>query len=368
MTNIGKSRANAEDSAALIDRLVRRISDVPYDGNIALNRTEWDWPAGVGLYGVCRAWMRTGNRYYGDFARAWVDEYLPQAELRRTINGIAPLLAVFELYRETGIERYGEACRAGCDWLLKEAPRTREGAFEHTVNEQGPGFREQIWADTLFMSCILLAKMGALDGTDAYAREAALQLNVHLNALRDGRTGLYRHAWNCERRDWMSGALWGRANAWILVSAVEMLEILPESFGGRDQAIGQAVELGEALARAQRGDGLFGTLLDDPEAYGEASATAGIAYGLRRGVRSGFLPEALLSCAKRAEAAVRPLVNERGELEQVSHGTDVKPDLEAYKKVPIVPAFWGQGLALLMLCEDPALQAREGVPPAEEDR
>ncbi len=356
--------ANATEIVPLIDRLVRRISDVPYDGNIALNRTEWDWPAGVGLYGVYRAWKHTGNRHYADFARDWVDEHLPQAELRRTINGIAPLLTVCELYLETGNERYGEACRTGCDWLLQEAPRTREGAFEHTVNEQGPGFREQIWADTLFMSCILLAKMGARDGNPAYQREAAFQLITHLKTLRDERTGLFRHAWNCERRDWMSGALWGRANAWILVSAVEMLEILPGTFEGREQAIRWVGELSEALGRAQRADGMFGTLLDDPEAYGEASATAGIAFGLRRGIRSGFVPKSLLPCAEKAEAAVRSLVNARGELEQVSHGTDVKADLEAYKRVPIVPAFWGQGLALLMLCEDPALRLREYDPPA----
>ncbi|WP_204329968.1 glycoside hydrolase family 88 protein, partial [Proteus mirabilis] len=34
-----------------------------------------------------------------------------------------------------------------------------------------------------------------------------------------------------------------------------------------------------ALRACQRTDGLWPTILDDPDSYGEASATAGIAYG-----------------------------------------------------------------------------------------
>lgn len=339
------------ETAELIGRLVRRITDAPYDGNIALNATEWDWPSGVGMYGMFRAWKAAGDPRYLAFLKSWVDAKLPEADLRRNVNVTAPMLTVMELHKATGEVAYLTACRQAADWLILEAPRTREGGLEHTVSDRGVSFREQMWADTLFMACIFLARMGEWTKEPAYSEEAAKQLRIHAKHLRDERTGLFYHAWNGERRDWMSGALWGRANAWMIAGGMEMLELLPENFEGRGELAALFLRHADALQSVQRENGMFGTLLDHRDSYDEASATAGIAYGLKRGIRSGLLPDRLEAAAVKAERAVMDRINERGELEQVSHGTDVKRDLEDYKKVPIVPAFWGQGLALLLLSE-----------------
>lgn len=336
----------------LIDRLIGRMSDFPYDGNIALNKTEWDWPSGVGAYAIYRAWEATGNRGYIDYLQLWVDEHLPEAAGKRNVNTTAPFLGVLGLYEATKRDDYLQACMAAAEWLLHEAPYTREGALEHTVSGDAPRFREQMWADTLFMACLFLGRFGALTGNRAYMDAAARQLTIHLRYLRDDSTGLFYHAWNCERGDWMSAARWGRANAWIIAAAVELLDVLPVDFAGREETLAVIRRHADALAAVQRDNGMFGTLLDHPDAYDEASATAGIAYGIKRGIRRGYLPARLAAVADRAEAAVMQRINARGELEQVSHGTDVKRDLDAYKRVPLVPAYWGQGLALLLLCEE----------------
>jgi unsaturated rhamnogalacturonyl hydrolase len=53
--------------------------------------------------------------------------------------------------------------------MLTEAPRTREGAFEHNVTENA-SFPELVWADTIFMAVLFLARLARLTGEAAYAR------------------------------------------------------------------------------------------------------------------------------------------------------------------------------------------------------
>ena len=108
----------------------------------------------------------------------------------------------------------------------------------------------------------------------------------------------------------MSGALWVRANAWILISTFEILELLGEEFPEKAWILQSVGEQAEALKGCQRENGMFGTLLDDPESYDEASATAGIAYDLLRGVSLGYLSEeAYTPVIRKAVLAVQGCVN-----------------------------------------------------------
>ncbi len=45
----------------------------------------------------------------------------------------------------------------------------------------------------------------------------------------------------------------------------------------------------KALVKTQHEDGLWHTLLDDPDSYLEASAAAGFAYGILKAVRKGYI-------------------------------------------------------------------------------
>lgn len=133
------------------------------------------------------------------------------------------------------------------------------------------GFHEQIWADTLFMVCIFLVKLGNLSGNKKYIDEAEKQLVIHHKVLKDKVTGLFFHGYNCENKDWMSGALWARANAWVTISTVEILEELPRAFKGRENIITSMLEQVESLEKFQRKNGMFGTLLNQEDAYDETS-------------------------------------------------------------------------------------------------
>lgn len=338
-----------EKSRELIHRIVERtIGEKDEEWGMDIDR--FDWVPGVGLYGFYRAYQATKDTRILDFLKSWTKRHIKEAYDMQTVNSTAPLTTVLKIYQETGCESYLRICEDIGDRLIRTAPRTPEGGLEHTVTEDVPEFKGQIWADTMFMAGIFFAQLYAITGKESYKEEAVLQLKVHHKRLKDRETGLFYHGYHYGRGDWMSGALWARANAWIVISTFEILELLGEEFPEKAWILQSVREQAEALKGCQRENGMFGTLLDDPESYDEASATAGIAYGLLRGVSLGYLSEeAYAPVIRKAVLAVQGCVNQRGEVEQVSRGTPVLPDKEAYKKIRIAPTLYGQGLALLAI-------------------
>lgn len=346
------------ENNVMIDRIVKAMVEFnPREESMerrrwAMDINAWDWVPGVGMYGISRVWKHTGKQEYFDFIKNWVDRHMEKAYGVKTVNSTAPMSTVLQLYLDTKDEKYLKVCTNIADWVLDEAPRTREGGLEHTVTEAGANFSEQIWADTLFMVCIFLCRLGRVTGNPRYTKAAAEQLVIHHTLLKDRDSGAFFHGWNCEDANWMSSARWGRANAWITASTVEMLEELPEDFEGRELVLQSLNEQVRAFAQWQRPHGAFGTLLDKTDSYDETSATAGIAYGIKRGIKAGYLSPVYEEVWKRAMNAVLEMISTHGEVLGVSGGTPVMPTQEDYKTLQRYPALYGQSLVLLLLCEE----------------
>jgi len=107
----------------------------------------------------------------------------------------------------------------------------------------------------------------------------------------------------------------------------------------------------DALAGLQDDGGLWHTLLDDPDSYVEASATAGIAYGILKAVRKGYLGPEHAAVAEKAVRAVIANISDDGELQQVSFGTGMGSDLDFYRNIPRTSMPYGQAMAILCLAE-----------------
>jgi len=107
----------------------------------------------------------------------------------------------------------------------------------------------------------------------------------------------------------------------------------------------------KTLASHQDQSGLWHTLIDDPTSYCEASATAGFAYGILKGVRMGYLDTACEEVGIRAIKAVLGQISPAGELQNVSFGTPVFETLQGYKDVPLTSMPYGQAMAILALAE-----------------
>ena len=97
-----------------------------------------------------------------------------------------------------------------------------------------------------------------------------------------------------------------------------------------------------ALKTVQTENGLWRTVLDDPEAYEEISASAGIAAAMLE--RGNVLHTKYIN---RAISGLLANVSEDGKVMNVSGGTAVMKDKEAYRSISKDwMQGWGQGLAL----------------------
>jgi len=308
----------------------------------------WDWPQGVGLYGMMRAWEKLGDDDILNFVKKYVDFHLEQSVKLRNVNYTVGYNAVLDLYKIFGTEQYRENCEVIAKHIMSRAKRADEGAFEHTVPDLN--FPSQIWADTLFMGALFLARWGQLTEDIMYIEEAARQLILHYKYLRCDKTGLLYHGYNCRNRDFMSGALWGRANGWCVVSSVEILDIIPEHMPERGQIIENLNKHIEAIAKyADKESGMWHTVLDHPETYLESTAAACFYYGMKAGGEKGYVKGDYTEIMSRALEAVIKCVADDGGITMASGGTPIKETIADYNTIPYELTYYAQGLGILAL-------------------
>jgi len=333
-----------------------------HQGNWGMDIHHWDWVPGVGIVSIAAYGQQMNEQAVMNYCEEWVGRNKGKAEQNKVINSMAPFAIFPDLYRRTGDSWYLEQAEQIATWMLEEAPRTREGAFEHTVTEDAD-FREQVWADTIFMSVLFLARYARLTKDAKFAEEALQQTLIHLRLLEDKSSGLLFHGWNCEAGNHMSACLWARANAWIVLATPEIVTELQELVPIPDELYDRYRALAAALREHQAEDGLWHTVLDRTDYMKETSASAGIACGFLYGIQAGMLDSSYLASATQALQVVLPLITEEGEVLGVSGGTPVMPTIEAYNTIPVYPTLYGQGLVLLLLA---AWMSRNSVVPLQE--
>jgi len=323
-----------------------------HSANWGMDINKWDWVPGVGVIALLEYAQAAGKPEIEEYLTSWVERNHALAAKEPVINAIAPYAIFPPLYRRTGDEWLKEEALRIAEWLISEAPRTRERAFEHTVTEN-VAFAEQVWADTIFMAVLFLARTARLTGNTVYAYEAVEQMFIHLRLLQEKSTGLLFHGWNCAAGNHMSAARWTRANAWLAAGIPLIAEELTGLIPLPAELTERYSRLIAGVASCQQPDGLWSTVLDQPDFYREISSSAGIAYGIRKALRTGLLqPNAeLAAVAERALTAILPWIDETGIVGGVSGGTPVMPSIAAYNEILIYPTLYGQGLVLLLLSE-----------------
>lgn len=312
---------------------------------------EWDWPQGVGLYGLQKLARHYGDDRYQDYAKPWMARQVAKGIPSRNINTTAPLLSLMEL------EEAEELSLEWVEWLMNGLPRTKELGYQHvttgadkdeiTLNEN------EIWIDTLFMAILFTAKMGVKYDQPEWRQASLHQLLLHIKYLYDKKTGLFYHGWHFGERHNFSEAFWCRGNGWFALGLPEYLELMrPYLDSGVFTYLQQILQAqAEALLACQSSDGLWHTLLDDPESYTETSGSAAIAAGILHGVRRGMLPEHYAQQALRSIQAILGRIDEEGTVLGVSGGTPIGAVKEDYKHIIIAPMAYGQAMVLVALGE-----------------
>jgi unsaturated rhamnogalacturonyl hydrolase len=312
-----------------------------------MNYHIWDWQEGVGMYGLMKTCEVTGDSRYLNFVKEWVDYHIDKGLPKKSINTVIPFTSVLELYKATGHKPYRWLCEETAHFCMCQAKRANEGVLEHTV--LAAEFESQIWADTLFMGTVFLARWGKFTGEDMYIYEAIRQLNLHYKYLTDPSNGLMFHAYNCKLRSHMSAIHWGRANGWAVLSSVEILDMIPDYIIEKEIAVDNLNKHVAAIMKYCNENGMWHTVLDRPETNPETTVGAALYSGVFRGIHAGYLSGCFLEQCSMALQGLIKNIGPDGQVLNASGGTPVMNSAEAYNNIPCVMSYYGQGLALMAL-------------------
>ncbi|QCT21868.1 glycoside hydrolase family 105 protein [Jejubacter calystegiae] len=311
----------------------------------------WEWTHGVGLYGIWQYYHQTGDAKMRDIVDRWFADRFAEGATTKNVNTMAPFLTLAYRYEETGDQTLLPWLDSWAEWAMSEMPRTEHGGMQHiTLAEEN---HQQMWDDTLMMTVLPLVKIGKLLNRPEYVEEATYQFLMHVQYLMDRETGLWFHGWSFEGNHNFARARWARGNSWLTMVIPDFLELvdLPENNAVRRYLIQVLESQVAALAQCQDKSGLWHTLLDDPNSYLEASATAGFAYGILKAVRKRYIDKAYAPVAEKAIQGVIANISPDGELLQVSFGTGMGSSLDFYRNIPLTSMPYGQAMAILCLSE-----------------
>jgi rhamnogalacturonyl hydrolase YesR len=319
---------------------------------------------GVVYSGMLQARTATGDPAFGDFVArryqflademAKVPADTPVRQLRR--NALGSLLspralddcgsmgAAFIKARRAGIgpDLY-ETINRFADYISHKQLRLADG----TLARNRP-YYNSVWGDDAYMSVPFLAQMGALTGNTAYFDDATRQILQMSQRLFIPQTGLFTHAWNEHNADDHPRYYWGRANGWVMMAMVELLDVLPEDHPNRPAILHLFRTQAQAVASLQSGSGLWHQMLDRPDSYLETSCSAIFTYCLARGVDRGWLDGAAYGpVAQTGWNGLTARISEDGRVTGTCIGTSYADDYVYYYSRPAADDVHGYGPVLL---------------------
>lgn len=216
------------------------------------------------------------------------------------------------------------------DYIMNKEYRLADGTFARNRPQHN-----SVWLDDMFMAIPAIANMGKLTGDRKYFDEAVRQILLFKKRMWVPGKNLFRHGW-VEAMEEHPSFHWARANGWAILTMVEVLDVLPENYPGREKVLELLRLHIYGLAALQSGEGFWHQLLDRNDSYPETSATAIYTYCIARAIDNGWVdaltygPVALLGWN-----AVSTKINDAGEVEGTCVGTGMGFDPAYYYYRPV---------------------------------
>lgn len=319
---------------------------------------EWDWPQGVGLYGLLKLDKHDKSKNYLDFLNNWYKTNIDNGLPSKNINTTAPLLTLINLLETSPNKEFENLCLKWADWLIDCLPRTKEGGFQHVTSANGDrqGVRlneSEMWIDTLFMTVLFLNKMGQKYNRQDWIDESIHQVLIHTKYLYDKKSGLFFHGWSFNENSNFGEIFWCRGNSWFTFGILDYIDMFDGEMnpGLKKFLVDTFKAQVNALAKYQSKSGLWHTVIDDPTSYEEVSGSAAIAAGILTGIRLGILDDSFKPVGKKAIEAICNNIAKDGTVLNVSGGTGMGYNKEHYKNIIIAPMAYGQSLTIMALVE-----------------
>ncbi|MET3848216.1 glycoside hydrolase family 88 protein [Paenibacillus sp. OAE614] len=262
---------------------------------------------GVFLSGMEKCWRQTGKDQYFDYIKRWVDsQILADGSIKKynpdELDDIQPGVLLFNLFEQTGDERYKQALHTLVP-LLKSWRTNPSGGFWHKGH-----CPNQMWLDGLYMAGPIAVQFGRTFGDSEYFDMMAYQAILMSKHTKDPGTGLMYHGWDeTKEASWadpetgLAPEFWGRAIGWYPVALLEMFEHLPENHKDKAALTVILQDLLAALPKYQDpASGLWYQVVDKgdrPDNWLESSCTALYVHAIAKAVRCGYLDESYLQYA-----------------------------------------------------------------------
>lgn len=279
-------------------------------------RLFFGYAQGVGCCAMLKMWKKTGDKRYFEYVEAWADSLIDNKgdiHLYRkdtyNLDYINSGKILFDLYKETGKDKYKLAMENLIDQLKKQ-PRTTDGGYWHKKI-----YPYQMWLDGLYMASPFMAQYGAEFNRAEWIDEAVKQFTLCHEHTYDAKTGLYHHAWNEDKSQrWAdpetghSPNFWGRSIGWWFMALVDALDYIPADHPGHAKMVGWLKGLAETLPKYQDKNGLWYQVIDQPTRQGnfpEASVTAQCMYAYAKAVNKGYIDAKYRDTAEKAFKGIR---------------------------------------------------------------
>lgn len=239
----------------------------------------------------------------------------------------AAVLEVNQLVQKT---EYGEYIHNAANHIMHGQVRLADGTLSRTFPRN-----MTVWADDAYMATSFLTRMGKYSGEVRYFDEAARQLILMDAYLWDPAKELYYHCYY-DSEDRNGVAYWGRANGWIMISLVDLIEAMPANHPNRAELLTIVKKQIVGASRWQNGNGMWNQLLDKSDSYDESSVTAMFVYGVAKAINNGWIDSSYRNIAR---AGWRALKNNEitpdGRFTNVCVGTGISEDLPFYFNRPV---------------------------------
>jgi rhamnogalacturonyl hydrolase YesR len=325
---------------------------------------DWDYPIGVALAGMLHVSDVTGDATYRDYPlrnfdfifdhldyfRRQAAQFGPQPNGYRRLLNMSALddcgaigAALIKAYARKPDPRYRAVIDQIADYIAHKQMRLPDGTLARARPQP-----VSLWIDDSYMSIPFLAQMGKLTGGRSWFDDAARQAIGMAQRLQDPATGLYDHAWFENTAPYDPKFFWGRGAGWGVMSAAELLSVLPEDHPQRARVLEIFRRAARGVAETQSRTGMWRQLLDKTDSYLETSATAMFTFGIARGVNRGWLSPVYAPVAQAGWQALAKRVRPDGRIEGICVSTTAAYDAVYYYNRPTdLGAMQGYGPVLM---------------------
>ena len=218
------------------------------------------------------------------------------------------------------------------DFIMNKEYRLADGTFARIRPQHNT-----LWLDDMFMGIPAVAQMSLYAPQDRqkYLSEAVKQFLQFSERMFIPEKGLYRHGWVESSTD-HPAFCWARANGWAMLTACELLDVLPDNYPQREKVMNYFRSHVRGVTALQSGEGLWHQLLDRNDSYLETSASAIYVYCLAHAIRKGWIdPIAYGPVAQLGWHAVSGKINAEGQVEGTCVGTGMAFDPAFYYYRPV---------------------------------